>query len=173
MKLLKVVKNIILERKQLLDRYDVGGINVDIFYNDHSNLAIGNSKYGRQPIQEILNSMVEILETIVKVCLEILSKPKKFEDKDRSILVIDNLIGIDYHFWVNQSKSGNLFLTINSSISHPRSLPKAQNDKKILITKIGDTLISEQFNLNNFTKIVNGDIIIYYEKERSNTSNRV
>jgi hypothetical protein len=163
MKLLGVVKNIILERRQLLDKYEVDGVLVDIFYNDHSNMAINTSMYGRKPIQEILTSMVELLDVIVKVSLDILSKPKKRVDKDRSILVIDNLIGIDYHFWVTQSKSGKLFLTINTSIGHPKFLPKDKNEKKIIITKTGDTIITEQFDINNFTKIVKGDIIIYYE----------
>jgi len=162
MKLLGVVKNLILERRQLLDKYEVNGVMVDIFYNDHSNIAINTSEYGRQPIEEILTSMVELLDVIVDVCLDILSKPKKRVDKDRSILVIDNLLGIDYHFWVTQSKSGKLFLTINTSIGHPKFLPRDKNEKKIIITKSGETIIKEEFDLDNFTKITKGNIIIYY-----------
>jgi ribosomal protein S10 len=69
--------------------------------------------------------------------------------------------GMDYHFWVNKIKNDKLFLTINTSIGHPKFLPNKQNDATIIITKSGDTIIREQFENNNFTKIVRGDIIIY------------
>lgn len=164
MKLLGVVKNLILERRQLLDKYEVNGVMVDIFYNDHSNIAINTSEYGRTPVSEILYSMVEVLDVIVDVSLEILNNPKSTtkKNKDKSILVVDNLIGVDYHFWISKSNNGKLFLTINTSISHPRHLPKDKNDKKIIITKSGETIIREEFDLDNFTKITKGNIIIYY-----------
>jgi hypothetical protein len=165
MKLLGVVKKLILERRQLLDKYEVNGVQVDIFFNDHSNIAINTSEYGRSPVSEILYSMVEVLDVIVDVSLEILNNPKSTtnkKDKDKSILVIDNLIGVDYHFWISKSNNGKLFLTINTSISHPRHLPKDKNDKKIIITKSGETIIREEFDLDNFTKITKGNIIIYY-----------
>ena len=161
MKLLSLIKSLISEAKQLIDRYEVDGQNVDVFYNDHSNLAQNSSKYGRQSIEDIKESMVDILDIIVEVSMDILSSPSKIRGKDHSILVNDYMIGIDYHFWVTTSSNGNLFLTINTSIGHPKKLPINQNDKKIIITKNGDTIIKEQFNNNNFTKIVRGDIIIY------------
>jgi hypothetical protein len=116
-------------------------------------------------VDTILYSMVEVLDVIVDVSLEILNNPKSTtnkKDKDKSILVIDNLIGVDYHFWISKSNNGKLFLTINTSISHPRHLPKDKNDKKIIITKSGETIIREEFDLDNFTKITKGNIIIYY-----------
>ena len=162
MKLLSLIKSLITESKQLIDRYEVDGQNVDIFYNDHSNLAQNSSKYGRQSIEDIKESMVDILDIIVEVSMGILSSPSKVKDKDHSILVKDHMIGIDYHFWVTTSSNGDLFLTINTSISHPKNLPTNQNDKKIIITKNGDTIIKEGINLNVFTKIIKGDIIIYH-----------
>jgi hypothetical protein len=161
MKLLNTIKNLILEGRQLLDRYDVGGINVDIFYNDHSNISISNSSYGRQSIEDINESIIDILDIIVEVSINILNSTGKIQGKDHSILIKDYMIGVDYHVWVTQSKNGDLFLTINTSIGHPKSLPIGQNDKTIIITKSGDTLIKEQFKNNNFTKIVKGDIILY------------
>ena len=161
MKLLKTIKNIILEEKQLLDRYEFGCLRVDIFYNVHSNMAISNSLYGRQSIEIINESIVEILDIVVEVSIDILNSPSKIQDKDRSILIKDYMIGVDYHVWVTQSKNGDLFLTINTSIGHPKKLPSDQNDKTIIITKSGDTIIKEQFKNNNFTKIVKGDIILY------------
>ena len=162
MKLLSLIKSLITEAKQLIDRYEVDGQNVDIFYNDHSNLAQNSSKYGRQSIEDIKESMVDILDIIIEVSMDILSSPSKVKDKDHSILVKDHMIGIDYHFWVTTSSNGDLFLTINTSISHPKNLPTNQNDKKIIITKNGDTIIKEGINLNVFTKIIKGDIIIYH-----------
>ena len=81
MKLLGVVKNLILERRQLLDKYEVNGVQVDIFFNDHSNIAINTSEYGRSPVSEILYSMVEVLDVIVDVSLEILNNPKSTTNK--------------------------------------------------------------------------------------------
>lgn len=71
------------------------------------------------------------------------------------------MIGVDYHVCVTQSKNGNLFLTINKSIGHPKSLPSDQNNKTIIITKSSEKVIRENFKFNNFTKIIKGDIIIY------------
>ena len=161
MKLLSVLKNLINEAKSLLDQYEVDGYNVDIFYNDHSNLSINSSKYGRQSIEDIKDSMVDILDIIVEVSMDILSSPSKVKDKDHSILVRNFMIGMDYHFWVTSSPDGGIYLIINTSIGHPKFLPDNQNDKKIIITKNGDAVIREQFEGNNFTKIVRGDIIIY------------
>lgn len=161
MKLLSVLKNLINEAKELLAKYQVDSSNVDILYNDHSNLSVNSSKYGRQSVEDIKDSMVEILDIIVPISLDILTKPSKIEGKDHSILIKDNMIGMDYHFWVNLARNGNIALTINTSIGHPRFLPNNQNDKTIVITKLGDTLIKEQFEGNNFTKIVKGDIILY------------
>ena len=161
MKLIEVLKNILFEGNQLIDKFNVDGEKVNILYNDHSNTAINPSKYGRQPIEDISSSMVDILDIIVDLSNDILDSPPKIKNKDHSILVKDYMIGVDYHFWVTKSKKNELFLTINTSISHPSSLPKNQNDKKIIITKTGDTIIKEQIDSNNFTKIVRGDIIIY------------
>jgi hypothetical protein len=161
MKLIESLKIILSEGKQLIDKFDVGGKKVNILYNDHSNLAVSSSKYGRQSIDDIYSSMVDILDIIVDASDDILQEPTKTNNKDHSILVKDYMIGVDYHFWVEESKKNDLFLTINTSISHPRSLPKESNDKKIIITKTGDTIIKEHLDSNNFTKIKRGDIIIY------------
>ncbi len=163
MKLLSLIKTLISEAKTLIDTHDVNGQDVNIYYNDHSNLAQNFSKYGRHPIEEIKNSMVDILDVIVDVCNEMLDLPSKVVGKDHSILVKDYMIGVDYHFWVNRNSRGKLFLIINTSIRQSGGkLPYDKNDKKIIITKNGDTIIKENFNINQFTKIIKGDIIIYY-----------
>lgn len=162
MKLFYFFNDLINEAKELLDQYEVEGHNVDIFYNDHSNLSVNSSKYGRKSVEDIKDSMVDILDVIVLNSLEILDKPSKIKGKDHSILVKDYMLGMDYHFWVNTSRDGDIYLTINTSIGHPKKLPDNQNDKKIIITKSGDTVIKESINLNVFTKIVKGNIIIYH-----------
>lgn len=161
MKLIEILKTILSEGKQLIDKFNVDGNKVNILYNDHSNTAINTSKYGRQSIEDISSSMVDNLDIIVDLSNDILDSPPKIKNKDHSILVKDYMIGVDYHFWVTKSKKNELFLTINTSISHPLSLPNNKNDKKIIITRTGDTLIKEQLGHNNFTKIIRGNIIIY------------
>ena len=161
MKLLSFFKTIIVEARELLGQYDFDGQDVDLLYNTHSNLGIISSTYGRQPIEVVKTSMVDFLDVIVPTSLDVLNKPSKVVGKDHSILVKDYMNGFDYHFWVNKSKNDKLFLTINTSIGHPRFLPNKQNDKTIIITNTGDTVIREQFEGNNFTKIIRGDIIIY------------
>jgi hypothetical protein len=161
MKLLSVLKNLILEARELLGNYDFDGQDVDLLYNTHSGIGVSTSIYGRQPIELVQTSMVDFLDVIVPTSLDILNKPSRSTGKDHSILVKDYMNGMDYHFWVNKIKNDKLFLTINTSIGHPKFLPNKQNDATIIITKSGDTIIREQFENNNFTKIVRGDIIIY------------
>jgi len=162
MKLINFFKDLIIEAKVLLRKYRVDGNYVDLLYNDHSNLSVNSSKYGRQSVEEIKNSISEIIDVIVSICLEILAKPSRVVGNDHSILVKDYMIGMDYHFWVTLSPDGNIVLTINTSIGHPKKLPDNQNDKKIILSKYGETIIKEDIDLNVFTKIVKGNIIIYH-----------
>ena len=159
MKFQSIVKSLILEARELLDQYEINGQNVDILYNTHSNIGVNNSSLGRIPVDEILEAMVEILEVIVEVSLNVLENGN---NQDKSILIVDNQVGGDYHIWVNRGKSGTLFLTINTSINHPRHLPKQQNDAKIIITKLGDTVVKESID-DTFTSKVIGNIIVYYQ----------
>jgi len=161
MKFFSILKSIITEARIPLEKYDVGGQYVDLLYNSHSNMATKTSTYGRLGIDEVKDSMENILEVIVELSNQILELPPKF-DRDRSILVIDNQIGGDYHFWVNQSKKGTIFLTINTSIFHPKHLPSEKNEGKIIITKDGDPIIKESID-DSFTYKKINDIIIYYK----------
>ena len=161
MKFQSIVKSLILEARELIAQYEVNGINVDILYNTHSSIGINNSSLGRVPIDEVLYAMVEILEVIVEVSLNSLEK-KTSHSKDKSILIVDNQVGGDYHIWVNRGKSGTLYLTINTSIFHPKHLPLQKNDGKIIITKIGNTIVKESVD-DTFTSKVIGNIIVYYK----------
>lgn len=159
MKFQSIIKTLILESRELLDQYEINGQNVDILYNTHSNIGVNNSSLGRIPVDEILDAMVEILEVIVEVSLNVLEDGN---NKDKSILIVDNQVGGDYHMWINKGKSDTLFLTINTSIYHPRHLPKLQNDAKIIVTKLGDTIVKESID-DTFTSKVIGNIIVYYQ----------
>ena len=161
MKFQSIVKSLILEARELLDQYEVNGIDVAIYNNIYDNIEINNSSLGRVPIDEVLDAMVEILEVIVEVSLNSLEKETN-HGKDKSILIVDNQVGGDYHIWVNRGKSGTLFLTINTSIYHPKHLPLQKNDGKIIITKIGDTIVKESVD-DTFTSKVIGNIIVYYK----------
>lgn len=161
MKLLEAFKSLILEQDIFLGGSKVDGNTVNIFYNQHSNMAISDSKYGRTYIDDIKNSMVDILDIIVEVAAKIIqSEPKN--SRKHSILVIDNQIGVDYHFWLNKSKSDIFYLTINTSIRHPRHLPRHKNDATIIITRLGETIIKESF-FTDFTYNILSDKIVYYK----------
>ena len=161
MKFKSIVKSLILEARIPLGEYEVDGYDVTILYNTHSDLATNSSHYGRIPVDEIKLAMEEILDLIVEVSLKVLDKDSK-SDNDNSILVVDNQIGGDYHFWVNKSKSDNIFLTINTSINHPRHLPTSKNSAKIVVTRVGDTIVKESID-DTFTYKIIGDIIVYYK----------
>ena len=161
MKFQSIVKNLILEARKLIVQYEVNGIDVDILYNTHSSIGVNNSALGRVPVDEVLYAILEILEVIVEVSLKSLDKESK-HGKDKSILIVDNQVGGDYHIWVNWSKSGTLFLTINTSIYHPKHLPSQKNDGKIIITKVGDTIVKESVD-DTFTSKIIGNIIVYYK----------
>ena len=144
-----------------MGKYDIDDQYVDILFNAHSNISTNCSTYGRLCVEDIQNSMEEILDVIVEVSSNILNKPSKLGG-DRSILVVDNQIGADYHFWVNKSKSDILYLTINTSISHPKHLPSEKNEGKIIITKLGDAIVKESID-DSFTYKRIGNIIVYYK----------
>jgi hypothetical protein len=46
-------------------------------------------------------------------------------------------------------------------MNHPEKLNVKPENKFVIFTSGGDTIIKEQIDFNNFTKIVRGDIIIY------------
>ena len=156
-----IIKSLITEARELMCKYDIDDQYVDILFNTHSNISTNCSTYGRLCVEDIQNSMEEILDVIVEVSSNILNKPSKLGG-DRSILVVDNQIGADYHFWVNKSKSDILYLTINTSISHPKHLPSEKNEGKIIITKLGDAIVKESID-DSFTYKRIGNIIVYYK----------
>ena len=161
MKFKSIIKSLILEARIPIGEYEVDDHNVTILYNTHSDLATSDSEYGRMPVDEIKTAMEDILEVIVEVSLKVLKKEQKWHG-DKSILIVDNQIGGDYHFWVNKSKSDDIYLTINTSINHPRHLPTSKNSAKIIVTRTGDTIVKESID-NTFTSKIIGDIIVYYK----------
>lgn len=157
-----IIKSLITESRELIGQYDVNGQYVDVLFNTHSNISTNCSAYGRLCVEDIHVSIEDILGVIIEVSNSLLNSSNNQSNSDKSILVVDNQIGADYHFWINKSKRGVLYLTINTSIQHPKHLPNKKNDSKIIITKNGDTIVKESID-NTFTSKNIGNIIVYYK----------
>jgi hypothetical protein len=65
--------------------------------------------------------------------------------------------------YIKKDNEDKLKITINTSIRHPLDLKnKKFKTREITITSNDNVRIKENFNINEFTKIIKGDIIIYY-----------
>jgi hypothetical protein len=81
----------------------------------------------------------------------------------KSIFVRDSGNGFD--FIINpEYVNGKYNLMITTSMNHPEKLNVKPENKFVIFTSAGDTIIKEQIEFKNFTKIVKGDIIIYIMK---------
>jgi hypothetical protein len=110
---------------------------INLYKNSHSMDSVGSfSNFQRADPDEIVNSIMDIENVIIK------SAKKIIKDciSRCSINVIDNVIGIDYHMWLNKKmKSNNIQIIINTSIHHPNHLKFRSNiSPTIIIDKFGD-----------------------------------
>jgi hypothetical protein len=158
MKLIATLQSLILENK-LIDRFTSNnGQIIDIEANLHSQQGQGTySNLQRVSSDEILDSFNDIREIVVKQA----NKISQICDKDNKgcgILVRDNLLGFDYHFWIDKKKSDKLILILNTSIRHPKKLFNREKHNVVIIDDDGDYNILESFTN---TKI-NGKFIQYY-----------
>ena len=78
------------------------------------------------------------------------------------VKTFDNLLKVNFVTFVNPRGNKNINLRIHTSLKDKRKLNIKPENKVLIITKEGDTIIRESINLNVFTKIVRGDIIIYH-----------
>jgi hypothetical protein len=153
MKLLDVLKSLIIESK-LIDKFTLDGIDVEIRSTMESEVIAPNSKTGRVNKDEILESMGDIYDVIIKQAMIVTSK----EDGNSALLISDYWLGFDYQLWVKFNKN-KLTLTINTSIRHPKLLSnKNFNTRRIIITKDGETIIKESLDGYKILK-VKGKII--------------
>jgi hypothetical protein len=158
MKLIETLQSLILENKLVHRFTSQDGQIIDIEANLHSQQGQGTySNLQRVSSDEILESFEDIKEIVIKQANKISEICNKY-NKECGILVRDNLLGFDYHFWIDKSKNNKLILIINTSIRHPKKLFNREKHNVIIIDDDGDYNILESFTN---TKI-NGKFIQYY-----------
>lgn len=143
MELIKSLKSLILERI-FLDSFTSNNVRVNVFYNEHSQ-GVGNgaSSLSRADKEQILKSLLEVKDVVVKVSFRILDN---CEGKKCSFIIRDDADGVDSHFWIKLTKEGRLNLILNTSINHPRKLFNTNKVPVINVDTIGDITISESKN---------------------------
>jgi hypothetical protein len=158
MKLISTLKSIILEYK-LVDRFtSMGGQSVDVEVNYHALISQKTqSTFSRVSIEEILESLSDVREIIVKQSNKILDSCDS-KNKDCGLIVRDNSLGFDYHMWLKKTNSGKLKLIINTSIYHPKKLFNTDKSNIIVVDKEGNYNIIESF----VSVKVNDKIIQYF-----------
>lgn len=130
---------------------------LEVFYNDHAIQGQKiQSKLSRVDVYEILDSISEIKDIIYEKSLEIL----KMSEMRGSMIVVENILGFDYQFWVRPSTKNNVRIVLNTSIYHPKNLRNiGYNSPTIVVTKNGDVLLKESKELY----ISNNKIITFFK----------
>ena len=161
MKLLSTLKTLITE-SILVKKFRYGNHPIEIVQTYESLRSSSNEgEFVRVSPNEILDSMSDIYDVIIDQSHDVLNSCTH----RCSLLIRDYRFGLDfdYQLFINyKKKNDTLKLTINTSIRHPKKLHNdKQKTREILITKNDNVIIREELDLNHFTKIVRGDIIIY------------
>jgi hypothetical protein len=156
MKLLSVLKSLIVEDRVTLGSFENEGDVFNVVATDHTQIAnTPISSKSRPDFKELGNIVFEFDDIISNVAKDVIVNYKK-----DSIFVRDNWNGFDFIIYPHFD-DGEYKLNIATSIKHPQKLKIKNQNTLVLITNNGDTIIKEQFENNNFTKIVRGDIILY------------
>ena len=157
MKLISTLKTLLLEYK-LVDRFiSKNGQIVDIESNIHSKIGQGfSSNLQRIGEDEVMESFEDIKDIVVDLANQILNKCDVFK-KECGLLIRDNMLGFDYHFWLRHKRNNKLVLIINTSIRHPKKLFNTEKHNMLVIDKDSSYTILESFN--NIR--VNGKVIQY------------
>ena len=158
MKLIPILKTLLTEAV-FVDEILVGSQPVQILKTFEAMRAVtGSGSVIRVDTDEILDSMSDIYDIIVKYSIKILETC----NRKCSIVVRDYRLGFDYQIFISYNRKNTLKITINTSIRHPKKL---KNDTfkspEIILQRDGDIVLKEDEEPINFTKIVKGDIIIY------------
>lgn len=158
MKLITTLKTLLLEYK-LVNRFkSVSGQIVDIESNTHSKIGQGfSSNLQRIGEDEIIESFEDVKEIAVDLSNKILNKCDRSK-KECGLLIRDNMLGFDYHFWLRHKGDNKLVMIINTSIRHPKKLFNTEKHNIIVIDKDGGHTILESFN----NLKINGKIIQFY-----------
>jgi hypothetical protein len=158
MKLLLILKSLIVEGRVTLGTFEEGDDVFNVVATDHTQIANNPTSLKSRPNFEDLGDVVfELGDVIGSISKDVIKDQKK-----DSIFVRDNWNGFDFIIYPHYDK-GEYNLNIATSIKHPEKLNVKKQNTLVTITKTGDTIIKEQIDLNNFTKIKRGNIIIYIQ----------
>lgn len=145
-----------MEDRVTLGTFKEGNSVFNIVATDHTQIANNPiSLKSRANFEDLGEVVFEFNNIIGDVAKDVIRDRKK-----DSILVRDNWNGFDFIIYPHYD-NGKYNLNIATSIKHPQKLNVKNKNTLIIITKEGDTIIKEDLDFGNFTKIVKGDIIIY------------
>ena len=158
MKLLQTLRTIIVEDYDYLGTYkSEDGSDVMIVSNQHFRTAQDvKSEFRRAENVEVMDSFEDIKQIAFREANKILDKPCDKKNKKCGLLVRDYMLGLDYQFWLKRKKmTGELVMTLNTSIIHPKKLFNKEKHVMIVIDKYGGYTIVESVN----SIIINGKVI--------------
>jgi hypothetical protein len=124
--------------KTLLEQDFIRQLNnsdISLYKNKHSQINIGNSKFSRVDPKIIDVSIYDNQEDIVDLAKYVVNN---CISDSCSMIVVDEPNGFDYHVWLEKTKSGNIRMTINTSINHPKHLYNSERNPMLIITMRGD-----------------------------------
>ena len=104
-----------------------------VFFNDHSQIAIGTNS----PMRRVYND--EVLESISGLRKKIFNEAQKSTEYNKTLKNLGNETseveknainirdytvegGIDYHVWIKEVKENLVSITVNTSIYHPKKI---------------------------------------------------
>ena len=157
MRLIETLKTLILEHKLIKRFMSDSGQMVYVEANPHSREGQGKFNLQRVDYDEILDSFEDIKDVVVSQANKIIKNCNK-SNKECALIVRDNLLGFDYHFWIERADDKKMVLIVNTSIRHPRKLFNPHKSNIIIVDNEGSHTIIESFTN---TKI-NGKFIQYY-----------
>jgi hypothetical protein len=106
-----------------------------LYNNTHSLVGVSSkSSFSRVETERILESLMEYKDEIISFAKKII----KNCENNCSIVVADYSFGFDYHMWVDVNNAGDIKLTINTSIEHPKKLYNTKNSPTIIIDVFGN-----------------------------------
>lgn len=151
-----MLKSLINEGRLTLGTFEEGDDVFNVIATDHTQIANNPiSSKSRPNFEDLGNIVFEFSDVIGGVTKDVIRNKKK-----DSIFVRDNWNGFDFIIYPHYDR-GEYNLNIATSIKHPEKLKVKKQNTLVLLTSDGDTIIKEQIESNNFTKIKRGDIIIY------------
>jgi hypothetical protein len=159
MKLLTILKTILSESRRIKlssfrdDDRDLFNVIATIHTQDSINKSsVSATRVDIDLINDVINEYQDIFSQLTKSIENDINK--------KSIFVRDSGNGFD--FIINpEYVNGKYNLMITTSMNHPEKLNVKPENKFVIFTSAGDTIIKEQIEFKNFTKIERGDIIIY------------